>query len=437
MGDDFLSALPHELTVAIVRRLLPIDVWRLARCNKTLCAVCFSDDVWMPLFARRFHSFSPMPQPDSSASDLFRRFVRHSSNFRRGTIQCLEIRESTRERSLLRLDAQEETVFCVACPPERNYVIAGGSVPHCSLSDLDTGAPSLRFRFASGLAMGVNASGVLCGGGFNGSVSIVWGVDDANPRRFLANQSVRYLKSQLALNRRGWGDVQEKSEMVDKLLSAVPEGTVPTFAPAVQFQASGNGLVDMLVEEELLMVGGWDTKVQVYRFKGKGVEPEKVSELTGHAQGVNCIRRKNPETLATAGSDGMVKFWDQTTNVCTATYAISANWVWCLDVRRDNIFYAAGVDQHVSCYDARAGIMSWQLPLPAEVSGFDSQPCNHLLATACFDGHVRLYDERHTARPLNSKRVSDERLTRCVLTYDRVVTGSFDGNVKVLSFRGI
>ncbi len=76
---DYLSALPQELTVAIVRRLLPADVWRLAQCNKTLCAVCFSDDVWLPLFARRFCSFAPMPRPVTTASDLFRRFLHNDA----------------------------------------------------------------------------------------------------------------------------------------------------------------------------------------------------------------------------------------------------------------------------------------------------------------------------------------------------------------------
>ncbi len=419
--------------MSIFRRLYARDVCSLARCSKTLYAVATSDDVWLPLFQRRFFSFSP-DTDGITGRDLYRRFSRYNADFRTNRVRFVDFNQSARPRGQLRLDMQEETVFSVVCPPNTNCVIAGGSIPHCSVSDLDTGVASMHFSFASGLGMGLSHNGTLAGGGFNGHVSVIWGVEGPDPVRFLKNQSVRFLKTQLALHKRSWADIQEKSELIDKLMSLVAVGTVPTFAPSVQFQAAANGLVDVLVEDDFLFTGGWDTKVQALKFKGRGVEPAKVAEFVGHTEGVNCIRRSSPEQLATAGSDGFVKFWDMTTNACVGSYHVSNNWIWCLDVRENNLFYSAGVDHKLVAFDTRANAAAWSVLLPAEVSGLASQPCNNLLATTSFDGAVRTFDNRRHAVPLSCTSVSGERLTRCVMTPDKVVCGSFDGCVKVVSF---
>jgi hypothetical protein len=53
---------------------------------------------------------------------------------------------------------------------------------------------------------------------------------------------------ELAQRKRGWQDLNEKSEMIAKLLSSY-DGACPTFHAAVSFQASPAGLVDIMVEE--------------------------------------------------------------------------------------------------------------------------------------------------------------------------------------------
>ena len=296
-----------------------------------------------------------------------------------------------------------------------------------------------RLDMMSGLAMGYNAeTGLLCSGGFNGMCSLVYDFSPS-PVEYLSKQSVRYLKQQLALRKKGWEGLSEKSEFVDKLLQSFDK-EIPTFSAAAEFSGGTQGLVDILVDNDnRIYTGGWEGKIGVYQASSnRGSAPEKVATLSGHANATNCLRKFQGEgtTLFSGGSDGFVRSFDLETSLVIDQYPISNAWIWCLEQGDSpNTFFAAGVDHCIRQVDRRcSGRVVWTGMLPAEVSGLSVVACNNLMAAACFDGCARLYDTRKLSVFHWSKRLSHERLTRCVLTDSQLMCGGFDSFVHVVEF---
>ncbi len=166
--------------------------------------------------------------------------------------------------------------------------------------------------------------------------------------------------------------------------------------------------------------------------------PDRVCEFEGHTEGINkVIRGGSSDVLLSAGSDGCVRLWDETTTRSISSFEVSPNWVWCLDLVDPNVFVCGGVGRELVSFDIRARRASLRLRFPAEISGLSYSQAFGFLASACFDGSVRLHDLRATgnnATLVTRVAASSERLTRCVINNDRVVVGSFDGTLKILDF---
>jgi WD40 repeat protein len=288
--------------------------------------------------------------------------------------------------------------------------------------------------------------------GFNGQIHIVHGFDP-DVHTFLNNQTVRQIKTELALQKRGWEGLNEKSDLIGKLLHTFED--TPVFNPSISFAASGAGLVDIFVENDTLFSAGWDAKIVKWKVNSKIAPPERVCEFVGHNEGVNRVIRRGADSLLSGGSDGTVRLWDEGTCQCVTTFNVSQNWIWCLEniKTNPNVFYCGGVGRNtkkcdfffvflkktftgdLACFDTRDMKSVWRIKYPAEVSGLSLSLNMGIFATACFDGVVRLHDLRTQPVALLSRiSASAERLTRCVLTNNRVIAGSFDGTVKIIDF---
>jgi WD40 repeat protein len=160
-----------------------------------------------------------------------------------------------------------------------------------------------------------------------------------------------------------------------------------------------------------------------------------VCEFVGHTEGVNCVRRKNADILMSAGSDGFVRVWDETTCKNVSSFELSHNWIWGLEKWDENVFLCGGVGVELIAFDSRSGKVSHRMRYPAEISGLSVSKSYGLASTCCFDGSVRIHDLRQAQIPLLTRvAAAEERLTRCCMTNDRVVAGSFDGSVKIIDF---
>ncbi len=176
MEQDLITNLPHEVLVLISRFLSAKDLGSLAQCCRFLRFFLFANEVWTPLLSSTFPLLETDPQLDARAQ--YKLFLQYGKNFRRGKVRVRMIGQPHLVRG------REETVFC-AKNLLKNTFVSGGSVPVVTVSDISTGNKKFEFNFQSGLAMGLDIdSGLFACGGFQGSVSIVHGMD-SDMQRFL------------------------------------------------------------------------------------------------------------------------------------------------------------------------------------------------------------------------------------------------------------
>lgn len=251
-------------------------------------------------------------------------------------------------------------------------------------------------------------------------------------RKFLKNQSVRYLKQELVKRKRGWGDVLEKSEMIEAILS---NNACPSISPMFQIDTVRDvTYVDCLVKGKDIYASGWDPTIHQYRLEKDGVV--KVGTFVGHDMGCNAIRCKGTDEIMSAGSDGLVKVWDIESRQEKSSKRCSDQWIWCLESLDYDKIFTAGIDHHARLFDHRVGDTAlWSFQHYAEVSGLSIQHDNQIFMTSCFDGAVRFFDLRNMEKPLFVKRLSSARLTRCQLREEFAVCGSFEGITYFLDFR--
>lgn len=427
---------PREVIGMIFSFLNKTDLGRLAKVSKSFWQWTSDYHLWKDLLKRRF--------PDIEVSDaddpklVYRRFDGIFKNFLKGTFKMSSMRDA--ETPPFERPDRENAIFSVIPSRSSELAICGGSVPNVSVMSWQEQKTVFRLAGSSGLCLGFDEeSGIVAGGGFQGSLSI-WKGFRWDAKSFLKSQSVRYLKQQLASRKKGWQDLQEKDEMIDKLLGSFQASNEePCFGPVASVQASNSGLVDVLVTRGgVLYSAGWDTQIRVWKVSDR--QCDQVGHLEGHQLGCNAIRSASSDAdrIISAGSDGTVRVWSAEQQKCMRTLPLSDSWLWCLDCKEDplgNVVWTAGVDHHIRLLDTRAdGTVMGSFLCPAEVSGLQTLPCSHLLASSCFDGRVRLFDSRNIAKPLNVITCSFARLTRCAITERVIMAGGFDGSVYVLNF---
>lgn len=96
---------------------------------------------------------------------------------------------------------------------------------------------------------------------------------------------MRQIKSELALQKRGWQDLNEKADLIAKLLDSFGVGVTPVFHSSISFQASEAGLVDILAEGDKFFTAGWDCKIVKWHVSSKTAPPVKMAEFVGHDEG--------------------------------------------------------------------------------------------------------------------------------------------------------
>ena len=238
----------------------------------------------------------------------------------------------------------------------------------------------------------------------------------------------------------GWEGLSEKQELIDKLMKSFADSmTTPTFAANLEFQASDQGIVDLLIDDSKLYSGGWGGTIKIYQIAASPslTSVTQIGTMPGHMHATNALRKFSPETLLSSGSDGCVRGFDVTTLQEIEIHRISNEWIWSLEMARagdPNEFFTGSVDHLIRRHDRRSGKITQQTLLPAEVAGLSISHCNGLIAAACFDGCVRLYDDRSIKMPLLAKRLCNERLARTFISDKDVICGSFTGRVYSLNY---
>lgn len=437
-NECFLEQIPLECIFNIVSFLSPRDLLAFGATSRRNWDISTSPSLWERLFVSRWPEFS---RRDDLGLATYRRFHGHLRTAKNSDVRVRRVRQLGEGISPARraLGGDQNALFSVRPVGDLGLVCGGVGQQVQIFADRTKAqrSPDWTLDAPTGLAMGLSGDegGTLVTGGFDGNCSVTWNFD-ADLRRFLSNQSVRYLKQQLAIHRKDWSGLNEKSELVEKLMGSFGVSDTPWVKPSLEFRASDAALVDVLVEEDRIFAGGWSLKVAMYNVvPGRSVE--KAADFVGHTEAVNCIRRfgNDAQHIFSASSDGTVRSWDVTTQQSPGMWVLSDQWIWCLEQAdwAGNCFYAAGVDHLFRLVDTRTSKVQWAELLPDSVSGLSTVLSNELLATASFDGQCRLWDSR-MRKCLWSQALSTERLTRCVLTATDVLCGSFDSHAYVIGF---
>lgn len=332
----------------------------------------------------------------------------------------------------------EATVFSVcAMRGGGRHVVVGGSVPQTMVWDAERKQTAYCLGVSSGLCMGFDAEqATLAAGSFQGMLSVFRNVSE-DARGYLGGQSVRYLKSAMALRRQSWSDVQEKGEMIDKLL--LGGGSVPTFPAASVLEVTpGAGLVHAEVVGDFIYCGGFEGRIHAFRASGRDGYTRVGEPWAGHATAVNCMRAygANQSQLISCGSDGFVRMWDRETSAQVFQVGVSTAWLWSLSVYEHG-FSVGGVDYCMRSFDDRAPQRPTSFFMhDGEVSGLCTM-LEDVLLSSSFDGNVRVFERRDLSRPLHTYACSvTQRLTRVTAASEgRAWVGSFGGEVFQLEWK--
>jgi len=207
-----------------------------------------------------------------------------------------------------------------------------------------------------------------------------------------------------------------------------------------------------------LCSGSWDGTLHVWsvgeppvateaapptkRSKGGGASTSPPAELTptttlsGHQGCVGALCWPTAQLIYSGSWDGTVREWQVDVGSPSATLAGQAA-VLCVDVSLGAALIASGHTDHtLRIWDSRLQQAAMQLKLPHKgwVSAARwSVHASHHLASACYDGTVRLWDVRSTV-PLHQLNVHDGKALS--LTWDgaeRVASGGSDAKILVAS----
>jgi len=161
-----------------------------------------------------------------------------------------------------------------------------------------------------------------------------------------------------------------------------------------------------------------------------------LSTLGGHQGSVGALCWPTAPLVYSGSWDGTVREWQVDVGSPSATLAGQAA-VLCLDVSLASTLIASGHTDHaLRIWDARLQQAAMQLKLPHKgwVSAAKWSPhAPHLLASACYDGSVRLWDVRSTI-PLHQLSVhSGKALSLIWDGAERIASGGADAKIHISS----
>lgn len=157
------------------------------------------------------------------------------------------------------------------------------------------------------------------------------------------------------------------------------------------------------------------------------------ARLQGHSGAVSALCWPTAALVYSGSWDGTIREWQVDVESTTATLGGQAA-VSCLDVSLASTLIASGHTDHtVRLWDSRLQQAALRMRLPHKgwVAGVRWCPnAEHLLATACYDGCVRLFDVRSSV-PLHQLKVHEGKAL-CVAWdgADRLASGGSDAQLR-------
>jgi len=240
---------------------------------------------------------------------------------------------------------------------------------------------------------------------------------------------VKELKDLLRAKSIDFSDCFEKGDLVRRILSS---RALPMAEIVKTFQSHLGPIVGMDLVNNLVGSGARDGYIHI-----KNLESDVTTTLKGHSDAVNVVQFFGScSKVISAANDSLIKVWDVNTTKTIKSMSGHLAWVWGLKYDEpSNTVVSCSVDGTVRIWDFNSGKEVASLPNPTgrEVSGVDVDFLANRIVSNSFDGHARLWDMR-TRKLVTTLKGHKDRGTRICLNEDKVLTASFDTDVRQWSF---
>ena len=155
----------------------------------------------------------------------------------------------------------------------------------------------------------------------------------------------------------------------------------------------------------IVALGGLDNVVSICDMSNDVEQCEVGKTLpapdgVGHEGMITALAFLDDQALLTASGDGDLRTWDVESGVSVHTFRGHGRHVTSLalgPLSQSPLAASGSLDATVRLWDVRSGERTHTLPATSEVSGVGFFPGGMLVAAACVDGAVRIFDVRHAA----------------------------------------
>lgn len=212
---------------------------------------------------------------------------------------------------------------------------------------------------------------------------------------------------------------------------------VDNYKPIRRLRGHAAGVLDVCMDERYIITCSKDSTIVVWdRHSG-----ELLRRLVGHRGPVNAVRMRG-NLLASASGDTMSKLWNLETGVCIKEFSSRDRGLACVEFSEDGrTIFAGGKDQIIFEYDTHTGMVVRQLKgHKSLVRSLHLDSANNRIVSGSYDGSVKVWDG---ARGSHSRdgglKISFEGWTTSWMLaaksdYRKIVCTSQEGRVVIIDF---
>lgn len=209
------------------------------------------------------------------------------------------------------------------------------------------------------------------------------------------------------------------------------------YKPIRRLRGHSAGVLDVCMDERYIVTCSKDTTIVVWdRQTG-----EMLKRLVGHRGPVNAVRMRG-NLLASASGDTMSKLWNLDTGLCIKEFSSRDRGLACVEFSEDGrTIFAGGKDQIIFEYDTHTGTVVRQLKgHKSLVRSLHLDSANNRIVSGSYDGSVKVWDAKQGSHSrdgglkINFEGWTTSWMLAAKSDYRKIVCTSQDGRVVIIDF---